>query len=92
MARYDLIAVYLVASQPNGTLYLGVTSDLLQRGLDFAASTRTSSGRFAATSSIEEEVWRSSRSASSTHESSARSSHGVTRSSSMEELSVSGAN
>ena len=34
MARYDLIAVYLVASQPNGTLYLGVTSDLLQRGLD----------------------------------------------------------
>jgi putative endonuclease len=34
MARYDLIAVYVVASQPNGTLYLGVTSDLLQRGLD----------------------------------------------------------
>jgi putative endonuclease len=34
MAAYDLIAVYLMASQPNGTLYLGVTSDLLQRGLE----------------------------------------------------------
>ena len=34
MARYDLIAVYIMASQPNGTIYLGVTSDLLQRGLD----------------------------------------------------------
>ena len=34
MAAYDLIAVYLMASQRNGTLYLGVTSDLLQRGLD----------------------------------------------------------
>jgi putative endonuclease len=34
MARFDLIAVYLLASKPNGTLYLGVTSDLLQRGID----------------------------------------------------------
>ena len=34
MARYDLIAVYIMASKPNGTLYTGVTSDLLQRGLD----------------------------------------------------------
>ena len=34
MARYDLIAVYIVASQRNGTLYTGVTSDLLTRGLD----------------------------------------------------------
>lgn len=34
MAAYDLIAVYLMASRRNGTLYLGVTSDLLQRGLD----------------------------------------------------------
>jgi len=32
MARYDLIAVYLMASRRNGTLYLGVTSDLLARG------------------------------------------------------------
>jgi putative endonuclease len=31
MARYDLIAVYLMASRRNGTLYLGVTSDLLTR-------------------------------------------------------------
>ena len=34
MARYDFIAVYIMASQRNGTLYTGVTSDLLQRGLD----------------------------------------------------------
>lgn len=34
MARYDLIAVYLMASKRNGTLYLGVTSDLLNRGLE----------------------------------------------------------
>jgi putative endonuclease len=34
MARYDLLAVYIVASKRNGTLYLGVTSDLLTRGLD----------------------------------------------------------
>lgn len=34
MAAYDLIAVYLMASRRNGTLYLGVTSDLLQRGLE----------------------------------------------------------
>ncbi len=34
MARYDLIAVYLMASRRNGTLYLGVTSDLLNRGLE----------------------------------------------------------
>lgn len=31
MARYDCIAVYIMASQPNGTLYIGVTSDLMQR-------------------------------------------------------------
>ncbi|KAF0176699.1 MAG: GIY-YIG nuclease family protein [Hyphomonadaceae bacterium] len=31
LARYDFIAVYLVASERNGTLYLGVTSDLLTR-------------------------------------------------------------
>jgi len=34
MARYDLIAVYLMASKRNGTLYLGVTSDLINRGLE----------------------------------------------------------
>ncbi|MFZ2030034.1 MAG: GIY-YIG nuclease family protein [Vitreimonas sp.] len=34
MARFDLIAVYIMASQRNGTLYTGVTTDLLQRGLD----------------------------------------------------------
>ncbi|WP_395648304.1 GIY-YIG nuclease family protein [Terricaulis sp.] len=34
MARYDLIAVYIMANKRNGTIYLGVTSDLLQRGLD----------------------------------------------------------
>ncbi|MDX2277136.1 MAG: GIY-YIG nuclease family protein [Hyphomonadaceae bacterium] len=34
MAAYDLIAVYIVASKRNGTLYLGVTSDLLQRALE----------------------------------------------------------
>ncbi len=34
MAAYDLIAVYLMASKRNGTLYLGVTSDLLRRVLD----------------------------------------------------------
>ena len=33
MARYDLIAVYLMASARNGTLYLGVTSDLILRGM-----------------------------------------------------------
>jgi putative endonuclease len=32
MARYDFIAVYLMASGRNGTLYLGVTSNLLDRG------------------------------------------------------------
>lgn len=31
MARYDCIAVYIMANQPNGTLYIGVTSDLMQR-------------------------------------------------------------
>ena len=31
MAQYDCIAVYVVASQRNGTLYLGVTSDLVGR-------------------------------------------------------------
>jgi putative endonuclease len=34
MARYDLIAVYMVANKPNGTIYLGVTTDLLRRGLE----------------------------------------------------------
>jgi putative endonuclease len=34
LAAYDLIAVYLMASAPNGTLYLGITSDLLRRGLE----------------------------------------------------------
>ncbi len=34
MARYDLIACYIMASQRNGTLYTGVTSDLLNRGLE----------------------------------------------------------
>ena len=33
MARYDFIAVYIVASQRNGTLYTGVTSDLPLRAL-----------------------------------------------------------
>jgi putative endonuclease len=31
--RYDFIATYLMASQRNGTLYLGVTSDLPSRTL-----------------------------------------------------------
>lgn len=31
MARYNFIAVYILASQRNGTLYTGVTSDLLPR-------------------------------------------------------------
>ena len=30
--NYDFIAVYIVASRRNGTLYVGVTSNLLQRG------------------------------------------------------------
>ena len=34
MSRYEFIAVYLMASQRNGTLSLGVTSNLLQRGLE----------------------------------------------------------
>jgi putative endonuclease len=33
MGRYEFIAVYIMASQRNGTIYVGVTSDLLQRGL-----------------------------------------------------------
>lgn len=32
MARYEFIAVYIVTSRRNGTLYTGVTSDLLERG------------------------------------------------------------
>lgn len=31
MAKYDLIAVYIMASRRNGTLYVGVTSDLIAR-------------------------------------------------------------
>ncbi|MGE3303638.1 MAG: GIY-YIG nuclease family protein [Hyphomonadaceae bacterium] len=31
MARYDFIAVYIMASQRNGTIYIGVTSDLPTR-------------------------------------------------------------
>ncbi|MDX2275232.1 MAG: GIY-YIG nuclease family protein [Hyphomonadaceae bacterium] len=31
MARYDFIAVYIMASKRNGTLYTGVTSDLPPR-------------------------------------------------------------
>jgi len=31
MARYEFIAVYIMASRRNGTLYLGVTSDLFNR-------------------------------------------------------------
>ncbi|MGH6950600.1 MAG: GIY-YIG nuclease family protein [Vitreimonas sp.] len=31
MARYDFIAVYILASKRNGTLYTGVTSDLIAR-------------------------------------------------------------
>jgi len=31
MRRYEFIAVYIVASRRNGTLYIGVTSDLMQR-------------------------------------------------------------
>jgi putative endonuclease len=31
MARYDFIAVYILASKRNGTLYTGVTSDLAPR-------------------------------------------------------------
>ena len=32
MARYDFIAVYLTTNRRNGTLYLGVTSNLLDHG------------------------------------------------------------
>jgi len=31
VAQYDCIAVYILASQRNGTLYTGVTSDLVGR-------------------------------------------------------------
>ncbi len=31
MARYDFIAVYLLANRKNGTLYVGSTSDLMNR-------------------------------------------------------------
>jgi putative endonuclease len=31
MARFDMIAVYITASRRNGTIYVGVTSDLLSR-------------------------------------------------------------
>ncbi|MEZ5973026.1 MAG: GIY-YIG nuclease family protein [Hyphomonadaceae bacterium] len=32
MGRYEFIAVYIMASRRNGTIYVGVTSNLLQRG------------------------------------------------------------
>lgn len=31
MAKYDFIAVYLLANRKNGTLYVGATSDLIAR-------------------------------------------------------------
>ena len=31
MAKYDFIAVYLLANRKNGTLYIGSTSDLITR-------------------------------------------------------------
>ena len=31
MSRYEFIAVYLMTNERNGTLYLGVTSNLVQR-------------------------------------------------------------
>ena len=34
LPRQHLYVVYILASQTRGTLYVGVTSDLLQRGLD----------------------------------------------------------
>ena len=34
VAQYELIAVYLMASRRNGTLYVGVTSDLITRARD----------------------------------------------------------
>jgi putative endonuclease len=37
MARFDWIAVYILASKPNGTLYIGVTRDLLSRINDHKA-------------------------------------------------------
>lgn len=32
--KYEFIATYIMASKRNGTLYVGVTSNLLQRGLE----------------------------------------------------------
>jgi putative endonuclease len=32
--RYAFIATYIMASRRNGTIYVGVTSDLLRRGLE----------------------------------------------------------
>ena len=45
MGRYEFIAVYIVASQRNGTIYIGVTSNLLQRGLEHREARRDSFAR-----------------------------------------------
>jgi len=54
MARYDFIAVYLMASRRNGTLYLGVTSNLLERG---AQHRRGDFGGFSARYGCTRLVW-----------------------------------
>lgn len=45
MAAYDLIAVNVMASKRNGTLYLGVTNDLFQRVLDHREGRYTGSSK-----------------------------------------------